>query len=44
MDQRHEDEAAAAAFVESVRSDPHNRGAAGIEGDELSVVEISVTA
>jgi hypothetical protein len=39
-----EDEATATAFAASVQSDPHNRGATGVEGDELSIVEISVTA
>jgi hypothetical protein len=38
------DESAATIFAESVRADPHNRGATGVEGDELSVVEISATA
>jgi hypothetical protein len=39
-----QDETAAASFAASVRSDPHNRGQMGVDGEELSIVEISVTA
>lgn len=33
--------ASAAAFVESVRRDPHGRRTAGVQGDELTIVEIA---
>lgn len=39
-----DDEETAAAFAESVRSDPHNRGAGGVQADELVIVEISARA
>jgi hypothetical protein len=39
-----DDEATASAFAASVERDPHNRGATGVEGEELVIVEISATA
>jgi hypothetical protein len=38
------DETTAAAFAASVQGDPHDRGSVGVAGDELAIVEVSVTA
>jgi hypothetical protein len=37
-------EKSAAAFAESVRRDPHDRRTTGVQGDDLTIVEIAADA
>jgi hypothetical protein len=39
-----DEEAAAAAFAESVRRDPHDRRATGVDGHDLAIVQIAANA